>query len=156
MPWDSPGLLAGVDEAGRGPLAGPVVAAFTLGGVRRRLRVKTFAAMGAAAYGAALLVLATSTTPLVVGVAVFFAGGAWVSVQSTWMSMGHQFFPDWIRPRLVAFILLVFQGTQAVGALLWGSLTDVLGLEPALGIAAAILREMAARLKAITDNVGKP
>ena len=25
--WDKPGLLAGVDEAGRGPLAGPVVAA---------------------------------------------------------------------------------------------------------------------------------
>ena len=25
--WDSPGLIAGVDEAGRGPLAGPVVAA---------------------------------------------------------------------------------------------------------------------------------
>ena len=27
LPWDSAGLLAGVDEAGRGPLAGPVVAA---------------------------------------------------------------------------------------------------------------------------------
>jgi ribonuclease HII len=27
LPWDSPGLIAGVDEAGRGPLAGPVVAA---------------------------------------------------------------------------------------------------------------------------------
>jgi len=25
--WDAPGLIAGVDEAGRGPLAGPVVAA---------------------------------------------------------------------------------------------------------------------------------
>jgi len=25
--WDSPGLVAGVDEAGRGPLAGPVIAA---------------------------------------------------------------------------------------------------------------------------------
>ena len=25
--WDGPGLIAGVDEAGRGPLAGPVVAA---------------------------------------------------------------------------------------------------------------------------------
>lgn len=27
LSWDAPGLLAGVDEAGRGPLAGPVVAA---------------------------------------------------------------------------------------------------------------------------------
>lgn len=27
MSWDAPGLIAGVDEAGRGPLAGPVVAA---------------------------------------------------------------------------------------------------------------------------------
>lgn len=27
LKWDSPGLMAGVDEAGRGPLAGPVVAA---------------------------------------------------------------------------------------------------------------------------------
>lgn len=27
LEWDAPGLVAGVDEAGRGPLAGPVVAA---------------------------------------------------------------------------------------------------------------------------------
>ena len=27
LAWDMPGLVAGVDEAGRGPLAGPVVAA---------------------------------------------------------------------------------------------------------------------------------
>lgn len=27
LPWHTPGLVAGVDEAGRGPLAGPVVAA---------------------------------------------------------------------------------------------------------------------------------
>ncbi len=27
LPWDRPGLVAGVDEAGRGPLAGPVIAA---------------------------------------------------------------------------------------------------------------------------------
>lgn len=127
--------------------AGAVVAAFALGGLRRRLRVRTFAALGAATYGAALLVLATSTSALVVGMAVFFAGAAWVSVQSTWMSMGHQFFPDWIRPRLIAMILLAFQGTQAVGALLWGALTDALGLQGSLAIAAALLVASAVSLR---------
>ena len=36
--WDVPGLLAGVDEAGRGPLAGPVVAAAVILDDRRPIR----------------------------------------------------------------------------------------------------------------------
>lgn len=36
--WDPPGLLAGVDEAGRGPLAGPVVAAAVILDDRRPIR----------------------------------------------------------------------------------------------------------------------
>ena len=36
--WDAPGLIAGVDEAGRGPLAGPVVAAAVILDDRRPIR----------------------------------------------------------------------------------------------------------------------
>jgi ribonuclease HII len=36
--WDIPGLVAGVDEAGRGPLAGPVVAAAVILDVRSPIR----------------------------------------------------------------------------------------------------------------------
>jgi ribonuclease HII len=36
--WDAPGLLAGVDEAGRGPLAGPVVAAAVILDDQRPIR----------------------------------------------------------------------------------------------------------------------
>ncbi len=36
--WDTPGLVAGVDEAGRGPLAGPVVAAAVILDDSRRIR----------------------------------------------------------------------------------------------------------------------
>ena len=36
--WDTPGLLAGVDEAGRGPLAGPVVAAAVILDDQRPIR----------------------------------------------------------------------------------------------------------------------
>jgi len=36
--WDKPGLVAGVDEAGRGPLAGPVVAAAVILDPRKPIR----------------------------------------------------------------------------------------------------------------------
>ncbi|MFN3602940.1 MAG: MFS transporter, partial [Dietzia sp.] len=119
--------------------AGAVVAVVGFGGLRRRLRVTVFAACGAFVYASALAVLALSTSPVVVAVAMLFAGAAWVSVQSTWMSMGHQFFPDWVRPRLIAFILLMFQGTQAVGSLLWGVVSDFAGLQTALLAAAGLM-----------------
>lgn len=37
LDWHAPGLVAGVDEAGRGPLAGPVVAAAVILNPRRRI-----------------------------------------------------------------------------------------------------------------------
>nr|WP_241725984.1 MFS transporter [Dietzia sp. DQ11-38-2] len=119
--------------------AGAVVAVMGFGGLRRRLRVTVFAACGALVYAAALAVLAVSTSPVVVGIAMLFAGAAWVSVQSSWMSMGHQFFPDWIRPRLIAVILLMVQGTQAAGSLLWGVVADAAGLQAALLVAAGLM-----------------
>ncbi len=38
LDWAAPGLVAGVDEAGRGPLAGPVVAAAVILNPRKRIR----------------------------------------------------------------------------------------------------------------------
>ena len=38
LDWDSPGLIAGVDEAGRGPLAGPVVATAVILNPAKRIR----------------------------------------------------------------------------------------------------------------------
>ena len=38
LDWDSPGLIAGVDEAGRGPLAGPGVAAAVILNPAKRIR----------------------------------------------------------------------------------------------------------------------
>ena len=38
LSWDVPGLIAGVDEAGRGPLAGPVVAAAVILDARKPIK----------------------------------------------------------------------------------------------------------------------
>lgn len=118
---------------------GAVVSGLSLGGLRTRMGARGFAALGVAVYASGLAVMATSGSRVVIAVAMIFVGAAWVSVQSTWMSMGHQFFPEWIRPRLIAFLLLFLQGTQAVGALLWGVVSDRVGLEGALLIAAGLM-----------------
>jgi MFS family permease len=55
------------------------------------------------------------------------------------MAAAHQVLPDWIRPRIIALILLAFQGSQAVGALLWGAAADLVGTQWALGAAAALM-----------------
>lgn len=118
---------------------GAVAGTFFIAPVRDRLSVNVFAACGSATYGLALVVLAVSTSaPLVVAVLVP-TGVAWVGVQSTWMMLANQALPGWVRPRVVAIMLLVFQGSQAIGAVAWGLLADAIGTQGALGVAAACL-----------------
>lgn len=125
---------------------GSVAAALTLGPVRERVSVHRFVAVLAGGYALTLAALGSAGA---IGVLVPFlviGGVGWVAVQSTWMMLAHQALPEWVRPRVVALLLMLFQGTQAVGALLWGAVADVLGVGPALLVAAAMLTAYALAL----------
>ncbi|NYI45294.1 putative MFS family arabinose efflux permease [Nocardioides aromaticivorans] len=119
--------------------AGSVAAALTLGPVRERVRVHTFVAVLAGGYALTLAALGSLDALGVLVPFLVLGGVGWVAVQSTWMMLAHQALPEWVRPRVVALLLMLFQGTQAVGALLWGAVADVLGVGPALLVAAAVL-----------------
>ncbi len=118
---------------------GAVLGTFFIAPLRDRLSVNVFAACGSAAYGLVLVVLAVSTSAPLVIVALIPAGVAWVGVQSTWMMLANQAVPGWVRPRVIAIMLLVFQGSQAVGAIAWGLLADAIGTPGSIGVAAACL-----------------
>lgn len=118
--------------------SGAVLATFVLPPLRRRLEVAAFAAWGSLVYAATLVTAGLSTEVVLVGGVLVLGGVAWVGVQSTWMMLAHQALPDWVRPRVIALLLLLFQGTQAIGALLWGVAADLVGLPTAL-LAAALL-----------------
>jgi MFS family permease len=127
----------GLDSRGFGVVmallgSGAVVATFVLPPLRTRLSVPVFAAAGSLAYAVTMLVLGLSTSRVLIGAVLVLGGVAWVGVQSTWMMLVHQAMPDWVRPRIIALLLLLFQGTQAVGALLWGLVADLTGLSVAL------------------------
>jgi len=117
--------------------SGGVIATFVLPRLRDVLSVSVFAAVFSGLYGVTLLVLGLVTSSLVVGIVMMLGGVAWVAVQSTWMMLAQQALPEWVRPRVIALLLFLFQGTQAVGALLWGVAADLLGLPGALVAAAA-------------------
>lgn len=117
---------------------GSVLGVLVLGRLRARISVAVFVALLAAGYAANLAALGLATG---IGVLVPFlvlGGVGWVAVQSTWMMLAHQALPDWVRPRVVALLLLLFQGTQAAGALLWGAVADLVGVGNAM-LAAAVL-----------------
>jgi MFS family permease len=119
--------------------SGAVVATFVLPPLRTRLNVAVFAACGSTAYAVTLLALGLSTNVVLVGAVMLLGGVAWVGVQSTWMMLAHQALPDWVRPRIIALLLFMFQGTQAVGSLLWGVVADLITLRGALAVAAALM-----------------
>lgn len=127
------GLLFGA--VGIGAVGGTVV----LAPLRARLSVNQFGFVGSAMFAAMLLGLALASDVWVVAGLLVLGGASWVGVQTTWMSAAHQALPDWIRPRIIALILLAFQGCQASGALLWGVAADLAGIEWALGGAAALM-----------------
>ncbi len=138
----------GLDSNGFGLLfaavgVGAVGGTVLLAPVRARLAVNHFGFAGSVAFGLMLAGLALSSDRVVVGVLLVLGGAAWVGVQTTWMTAAHQALPDWVRPRIIALILLAFQGCQALGALAWGVLADLIGLSGALG-AAAVLMAIAA------------
>ena len=127
------GLLFGM--VGLGAVGGTAL----LMPVRARLTVNTFGFAGSMMYAVMLTGLALTSDGRVVAGLLVLGGAAWVGVQTTWMTAAHQALPDWVRPRIIALILLTFQGCQALGALLWGTVADLAGLPWALGGAAALM-----------------
>ncbi|MFC6152842.1 MFS transporter [Nocardioides yefusunii] len=117
--------------------SGAVVATFVLPPLRGRLSVPVFAALGSGLYALTLLVMGLVTVPAVVGGVLVLGGVAWVGVQSTWMTLAQQALPEWVRPRVIALLLFLFQGTQAIGSFAWGVVADLVGLPAAL-VAAAV------------------
>ena len=127
------GLLFGA--VGIGAVGGTAV----LAPLRARLTVNQFGLVGSTTFAAMLLGLALASDVWVVAALLVLGGASWVGVQTTWMTAAHQALPDWIRPRIIALILLAFQGCQALGALVWGVAADVAGIEWALSGAAALM-----------------
>jgi predicted MFS family arabinose efflux permease/quinol monooxygenase YgiN len=127
------GLLLGA--VGIGAVAGALV----IPRVRARIGSPTLVTGAMLVSAAATAVVATARIPALVALALVPVGAAWIAIMSS-LNAGLQLaLPGWVRARGLAHYLLLFQGSQAVGAVIWGVIADVTSVTTALVVAAITL-----------------
>jgi MFS family permease len=125
---------------------GAVVGSFVLGSVRGRLSSNQMIAAASVLYAAVMAILALVASTPVALVALLLAGVAWIAVISTVNAMLQLFLPQWVRARGLSTYLTVLFGSQALGAVVWGVLTDAMALGSTLLIAAGVMVVAAATI----------
>jgi MFS family permease len=116
---------------------GAVLGTATLPRLRERVSLDRVVVGGGIAFALACLVLAWVHAVAVVAVALVVTGYAWIAVLSSLNATAQGILPDWVRSRGMALYIIVFQGGQAVGALIWGLVVKQGDVELAFTVVAA-------------------
>jgi MFS family permease len=119
--------------------AGAVAGAVVIPRLRARVGSARLVTGAMVATAAAIAVVATVDNAVLVGIALVPIGGAWIAVMSSLNSGLQLALPNWVRARGLAYYLVVFQGSQAIGAVIWGAAADGTSVTTALLAAAAVL-----------------
>jgi MFS family permease len=118
---------------------GSVIGAAVLAPMRSRYSVDRIVAVGVAMFAIATAGLAFVKTLTLAAPAMLLGGMAWLTVMSSFNVCAQTTPPQWMRARALAFYLLVFQGSVAVGAGVWGEIARHVGVRVALIIAASAM-----------------
>ena len=118
---------------------GAVVAALGLGRVKRHLASSAVLTLAGTAFAVAFTGVAVATSMWVAIPLMLVCGLGWTATVATVISELQLFLPGWVRARAIAIYLMVFLGTQAVAAPVWGLITQHAGLLTALLTAAVLV-----------------
>ena len=119
---------------------GCIVGAFVLPILRRRLSLDHLNSAGNLLFSVSLVTLGLSRHFAIASVAMLEAGTAWIIVNASMNTAAQMAIPSWVRARAMSVYILVFQGSVAIGSLLWGQIASSKGgLTIALVIAAGTM-----------------
>jgi len=133
-----------LDSTGYGLLlaalgVGAILGAWQLGRIRTRLSTTSLLVLAAAGYALALVVLAVGRSTPIALLVLVLAWAGWTGVLATLNAIAQLILPGWVRARALAVYLLVFQGGQALGSLVWGAVAGWVSTEVSLLASAAVL-----------------
>jgi MFS family permease len=99
---------------------GAVLGAIVLQRTRSRVSSETLLSVATATFAGVTLGLALLRSPVILCLLMLLGGVSWTAVMSLFNIMVQELAPDWVRARVLAVYLFVFQGSVAVGSTLWG------------------------------------
>ncbi len=127
------GLLLG--SIGSGAVAG----ALLLPKLRRMFDFDKLVTIGTLGTAFVLVFFASSQSTALIIAAAFLAGFSWIMVLTSLNVSAQTALPNWVRARGLAIYLMVFFGSMALGATVWGQVASQLSVPMALLIAAILL-----------------
>jgi MFS family permease len=135
---------------------GAVTGAMLLTRVRSRVAPEMLVTAGFLAFAAVAIGAGTLRELFALCPIMFVGGVAWLSVLSTFTVAAQQASPAWVRARVLAVYLIIFQAGIAGGSALWGVVASRAGLNTAyFGIAGGMVlgAALAFRLKPAAGEV---
>jgi predicted MFS family arabinose efflux permease/quinol monooxygenase YgiN len=119
---------------------GAVTSAMLLSRVRSRVQPEMLVTAGFLAFAVVAIGAGTLRELFVLCPIMFVGGVAWLSVLSTFTIAAQQASPAWVRARVLAVYLMIFQAGIAGGSALWGAVASRAGLNTAyFGIAGGMM-----------------
>src|SRR3984957_6181089 len=115
--------------------AGAVLGALLMQPARSRWSTERVASCGVAILGAAIVVSGAVRFLSALCMVMLVAGGAWIVFISLVSSLIQGLAPDWVRARVLAVFMLMFQGGMAAGSVVWGAVAARSGMQTALLLA---------------------
>jgi MFS family permease len=111
---------------------GAVLGALAMQRARARWSADAVVSGGIAIFGLTTMLAGELHALLPLGATMLIGGGAWISFISLFNVQVLNQAPDWVRARVLAVSMLVFQGSVAAGSATWGAVAARAGVSNAL------------------------
>jgi MFS family permease len=146
---------------------GAVLGAIVLQRARAKFSTEAVLSTATVVFGAVLLSTALLRNLALLCGLMLFGGASWTVFMSLFNTIIQKLAPDWVRARVLASYLFVFQGSVALGSTLWGFVAQRSTLQLALlisgaGIGLSLLLQFPFRLPSVAVDLspwnhwGKP
>ncbi|MGH9999932.1 MAG: MFS transporter [Nitrososphaeraceae archaeon] len=135
----------GLDSTGFGLLLGSFGMGAIVGGIvilprlRPKISVESLIAGSIALLSIVTFAIGYLQDFRIICIIMALGGAAYITILSTFYTIGAKSAPTWIGARVLAVYLLVLNGGLAIGSVIWGTLANVFGIQITLSVASLAL-----------------